>query len=65
MTQIIELVNKEYIVSLFEFHAFKTLQESKHIKQRHGRYKNTQIKLLDMKTTMPKVTYTLDTINDS
>ena len=65
MTQIIELVNKEYIVSLFEFHTFKMLQESRHIKQRHGKYKNTRIKLLDMKTTMPKVTYTLNTINDS
>ena len=50
MTQILELV-KEYIISLIESHTFKMLQERRRIKKRHGRYKNTQIKLLDMKTT--------------
>ena len=64
MTQIIELVNKECLISLIEFHTFKMLQESKHIKQRHERYKSIQIKLLDMKTTMSKMTYTLNRIND-
>ena len=35
-----------------------------HIKQRNERYKSIQIKLLDMKTTMSKMTYTLNRIND-
>ena len=61
MTQII--VNKEYIISLIESIHSKCYR-GVNILNRHGRYKNTQIKLLNMKTTMSKMTYTLNRIND-